>query len=198
MALMRHAQDLYGIVVCALVAMFAGTMAGQATNAQPPSASARACTFDFERPDLPDCVLMKESGRLLVSSKYVRDLPFDSRGLAAVWVEGLGWSYANRVGELVITGVVGMDNGADTFHSGLVRVVRNRKYGFANRRGTIVIPAEYDGALNFEKGTAVVCRNCRTETDGEHSWFSGGQWFRINTRGQVIENLKSDHLSGKR
>ena len=49
--------------------------------------------------------------------------------------------YVSRKGKVVIWGVPVMDNGADSFHDGLVRIVRNGKYGFANRGGEVVIPA---------------------------------------------------------
>jgi len=69
--------------------------------------------------------------------------------------------YVSRTGRVVIIGVPSMDNGADTFHNGLVRVIRNKKYGFANRKGQIVIAAHYDGAMNFEQGKSKVCLAAR-------------------------------------
>ena len=87
-----------------------------------------------------------------------------------------------------------MDNGADSFHDGLVRIVRNGKYGFANRRGQVVIPPIYDGALNFEKGRAEACKGCQSKCDDrdcEHHSFAGGEWFRINTKGTVLARLHS-------
>ena len=72
-----------------------------------------------------------------------------------------------------------MDNGPDSFHDGLVRVVRNKKYGFANRKGQLAIPPTYDGAMNFEKGKAKVCKGCESkcaEGDcGHHYLF----WRRV-------------------
>ena len=35
-----------------------------------------------------------------------------------------------------------------------MRFVRDKKYGFANRKGEIVVPPIYDGAMNFENGIA--------------------------------------------
>ena len=73
--------------------------------------------------------------------------------------------YVNRRGKIVISGIPVMDNGTDSFHDGLVRVVRNGKYGFANRRGHVVIPPIYDGVMNFEKGRAEVCKGCESKCD---------------------------------
>jgi hypothetical protein len=84
--------------------------------------------------------------------------------------------YVSRTGRVVISGVPSIDNWADSFHDGLVRVVRNKKYGFANRKGQIVISTNYDGALNFEKGKAKVCSRCESKCvdhDCEYHVFAG-------------------------
>jgi hypothetical protein len=114
--------------------------------------------------------------------------------------------YVTRRGRVVIVGVPRMDNWADSFHDGLVRVVRNKKYGFANRKGQIVISTNYDGAMNFERGTAKVCIRCGSKCadhDCEHHVFAGGEWLQINTKGNVAPvvrknciRLRSDRDAG--
>ena len=89
-----------------------------------------------------------------------------------------------------------MDNWADTFHDGLVRVVRNEKYGFSNRKGQLVISPVYDGAMNFEDGKAKVCNGCTikcVEQECEYSVFSGGNWFQINTNGTVVSRIPTEN-----
>jgi hypothetical protein len=120
-------------------------------------------------------------------------LQFDSYGLAPVLSAKEGWMYVSRTGRVVIIGVPSMDNWADSFHDGLVRVVRNLKYGFANRRGQIVIAAIYDEAMNFESGKAKVCKGCENkcaEHECAHHFFAGGEWFQINTKGNVIARVQ--------
>jgi hypothetical protein len=119
-------------------------------------------------------------------------LSFDSYGLAAVLSPKEGWMYVDRIGKVVISGVPVMDNGADVFHDGLVRIVKTGKYGFANRRGRAVIPPIYDGALNFEKGRATVCKGCKSKCAGagcEYHSFAGGEWFQIDTKGTILSRL---------
>jgi hypothetical protein len=157
-----------------------------------PPASGAPCLFDFERGEVPDCVREGSHGDLFIAPGLLRDLSFDSQGLAAVHSSAEGWMYVNRKGKVLITGVAVMDNGAETFHDGLVRFVRNAKYGFANRKGQIVIEAVYDGAMNFENGRAAVCKSCTVKCDGgdcEHHSFSGGEWFQIDTKGTVVARL---------
>ncbi|MHB8487198.1 MAG: WG repeat-containing protein [Candidatus Acidiferrales bacterium] len=125
----------------------------------------------------------------------MKELSFDADGLAVVESEKEGWMYVNRRGRVIITGVPVMDNWADSFHDGLVRIVRNGKYGFANRRGQIAIAPIYDGAMNFEKGRTAVCKGCKSkcvDPGCEYHVFAGGEWFRINTKGTVLTRLRKN------
>ena len=144
--------------------------------------------FNPEVGIVPDCILKDTSGTLSIAPQYVKQLHFDSHGLVPVWSQSQphGWLYADRRGRIIVTGVPEFDNSADSFHDGLVRVMHDEKYGFANRAGILVIPAVYDGALNFEKGTALVCNQCKTRCEDEHCWFTGGQWQRIDKHGRIV------------
>lgn len=159
-------------------------------------AAGTPCLFDPERGEVPNCVRESATGELFIAPRLLKELRFDSHGLASVHSPREGWMYANRRGNVVISGVPVMDNWADSFHDGLVRIVRNGKYGFANLKGQIVIPSIYDGAMNFEKGRAVVCKGCEskcTKPECEHHFFAGGEWFRINTKGTVLTRLHPDN-----
>ena len=89
-----------------------------------------------------------------------------------------------------------MDTWADIFHDGLVRVVRNDKFGFANRKGQIVISANYDGATTFERGKVKVCIHCMSKCvdhECEVHVFAGGEWFQINTKGIVVARIPPEN-----
>jgi hypothetical protein len=52
--------------------------------------------------------------------------------------------------------------------------------------------------MNFENGLAKVCNACRlkcTGSDCEHHIFAGGEWFYINTKGEIVK--KSISKGGK-
>jgi hypothetical protein len=167
------------------------------------TAKGSPCLFNGERGVVPDCIHKTATGKLFVASRYVKELDFDSSGLAPVRSEGppYGWVYVNRKGEAVITDVPTYDNGADDFSEGLVRIVRNGKVGFADRQGKIVIPPVYDWAWPFDHGAALACNGCREKCAGdcEHQWMEGGEWFHINRKGQVLPKpaaeapAKDDH-----
>jgi len=184
-------------ITTVLILVFAGIAAGQKASAQLSKQQTSAdvvptrspCLFDFERGEIPNCVRESANGDLFIVPEFLKELRFDSHGLAVVRSAREGWMYISRTGKVLIKGVPVMDNWADSFHDGLVRIIRNGKYGFANREGQVVIPPIYDGAMNFENGHAVVCNGCESrpaDREGEYHLFAGGTWFRINTKGKVL------------
>lgn len=158
--------------------------------------SLRSCSYDHRVEGIStyqECLGRDSNGRLYIHPERISTLKFDSHGLAPVWGEKVGWMYVNREGHAAVTGVAAMDNWADLFHDGLVRIKRGGKWGFADRGGKEVIAAKFDGALNFENGVAKVCIGCRAECDGpdcEHRQFSGGEWKCINTKGEAIKDCR--------
>jgi hypothetical protein len=173
-------------LVLTLLVIFYALFAGSDINAE-----GRKCVLpahDFK--EVSNCVKLDKKGHLVIAPQYVRQLSFGENGLAVVYSKEEGWMYVNRKGRVIISGVAAMDNGADVFHDGLVRFSKNNKWGFADVKGKVVVPAIYDGALNFEKGLAKVCNACRSEcagTDCEHHIFAGGEWVYINTKGENVK-----------
>jgi hypothetical protein len=153
--------------------------------------TARPCWLEFAHTgeEVPGCIGANAQGRLLIAARYLRRMTFDSHGLAAVWSHEEGWMYVDRTGTVLVTGVPSIDNGADSFHDGLVRIVRGNKYGFADRQGRIVVDPVYDGAMNFERGRAAVCKGCKAECiEAECGYsFTGGEWFSLNTKGEAVQ-----------
>src|SRR5258708_31340715 len=168
---------------------------GQQSAPTKSAGSDTSCIYDFQRGVISDCIQKAANGELIIKQQVLKQLRFDSLGLAAVRSETNGWMYVSRTGKVVISGVPTMDNWADTFHGGLVRVVRNNKYGFSNRKGQLVISAVYDGAMNFENGKAKVCHGCTTkcvEQECEYHVLSGGEWFLIDTNGTVVSRILAE------
>src|SRR5689334_19943597 len=173
-------RAVHAILCCCL--LFFGTL-GKTAERRPANESSRgatqSCLFDFERGEVADCVRVRADGSRSIAARYLKELPYGPEGLAPV--RGVdGWMYVNRGGRVVITGVPTFENGADEFHDGLVRFVKNHKYGFADRNGNTVIAPKYDGAMRFENGRAKVCLGCVdkcVEPECEHHVFSGGRWL---------------------
>jgi hypothetical protein len=74
--------------------------------------------------------------RLYITLVFVRPI---FKGIASHLASRLlpdgGWAYFDRTGLVRVKDVAPFDNGASYFHSGLVRVVRDGKYGLASDRG---------------------------------------------------------------
>jgi hypothetical protein len=130
-----------------------------------------------------NCAARTAEGGIRLDPARFRDLTFSAKtGLAEVDVRG--WHYVRR--DRVSAPVMAFDNMADEFHNDRARSPRNGKIGYVNRRLALAIPARFDGAFPFEKGRAVVCFGCTSESDGEHSFYAGGSWTCIDTRGREI------------
>jgi hypothetical protein len=155
------------------------------------AATWQSCRTDFDSFDVSNCLYRAKTGALSVSPHYLGRLFFGEHDLA-VLISNEGLSYVNRAGGVIIPSVANMDNGADPFVHGLVRTLTRGRYGFADLQGRIVVPPIYDGALNEESEPPRVCMGCRTKCDGrypncEHHYFAGGEWFKLNNRGEVAK-----------
>jgi hypothetical protein len=179
------------LVLCLAAPAFAQNAAAHAGAPNKPSRKA-ACPIDREEEQiaLPPCAVFSQGGRLRVIASHVAVLEFNEYGLAPIVVPGAGgWSYVNRRGWVIVQNVAMMDNGANDFHHGLVRVRRDDKWGLADTKGKLVVPLRYDGMFDYAPKVGwVACSGCRKAQDkwGEHHWFEGGQWLRLNARGKVI------------
>jgi hypothetical protein len=164
------------------------------------------CLVDLDRDVVPDCIQEAPNGKLIIAPQYVKELHFDSNGLALVWSEvpPKAWMYVDRKGAVLITGVPSVGNDADDFSEGLVRTVVDEKYGFADRQGNVVIKPAYDWALPFHRGKAEVCNKCRkmcvlsdwkmVDADSvpggcDHWTMVGGEWFKVNRKGRILSRL---------
>jgi|SRR5579862_391357 len=188
--MIRGMKAAHLILCCGL--LFSGAL-GQPEDQRSANKSlvrgAQSCLFDYERGEVPDCVRVGVDGSRSIAARYLKELRYGTSDLAGV--RGVdGWMYVDRRGRVVITGVPTFDNGPDEFQDGLVRFVKNHKYGFADQNGKIVIAPRYDGAMPFEKGRAKVCLGC-VETcadhECEHHVFSGGEWLSVGKNGVTLE-----------
>jgi hypothetical protein len=74
------------------------------------------------------------------------------------------------------------DNGADYFKDDFARYVKDNKIGFINKKGNIVIEAQYPFVSPFNNGYAKACLKCTKSKDGEHELIESDQWFFINKK----------------
>jgi len=166
---------------------------------------ANSCMFNGSGV-VPNCILQAGNGNISIAPEVLKQLRFDSHGLAPVFSEDdvrHGWMYVNRKGNVVVSGVASFDNWADEFSDGLVRIVVSNKYGFADREGRIIIKPTYDWASPFQHGSTDVCNECRemcmmpggaveiqSVAGGcDHRIRVGGDWFKVDKKGRVVTKL---------
>lgn len=88
----------------------------------------------------------------------------------------------------ILFDIVMFDNGPESSHDGLLRVLRNGKMGYANRFGQIIIPCIYDYAKWFDNGKAEVTFKAKEYLDmEEHRRVESDEWFKIDKKGNKIE-----------
>ncbi|MEH2540513.1 MULTISPECIES: WG repeat-containing protein [unclassified Bradyrhizobium] len=152
--------------------------------------------FDCWEPEriFKQCAATGADGRPRLKPSYLARLRYDRDGLASVLLMDRTdtrkgqWFYVRR--GVIPMPVEFMDNGPDYFKDGLARSRVGGKIGYIDRKLNLVIPATYDGAYPFEDGVAVVCTACTIAGDGEHSWYEGGQWGRIDRKGRVVSPFR--------
>lgn len=84
----------------------------------------------------------------------------------------------------ILFDLVYFDNGPDYFNEGLTRVLRNRKMGYANEKGEVVIPCQYAFAKWFQNGVAEVTFEAKQYRDvDEHLRVESDSWFEIDKQG---------------
>jgi hypothetical protein len=174
-------------------------------NVQSQTRTSDTCTFQNAKnqiDDYPNCVFADRLGNLFVAEKYVKKLKFNSYGLAAVFDDDPArpqFMYVDRKGRAIIQGITIYDSWAAEFSDGLVTISVDKKYGYADPKGKIVIAAQYDGVWPFEHGHAVVCVGCRetcivpsgggVDPDCEHRTITGGDWFKIDKAGRAVASV---------
>ena len=137
----------------------------------------------------PACALRSAGGNQYLPTNYLKGLKFNEYDLTWVHVVPGDFVYVNRSGKIVVHDVSVMDNGADWFHHGLVRLERQGKFGFADSKGHIVVPIIYEGAGNGPDGPSV-CVGCNVVRVGEYNEFRGGYWFQVDVHGRMVGPAK--------
>lgn len=134
-----------------------------------------------------DCAKVIGSGALRLSPGQLKQMSFDADGLAAVQVGRLFFYVAADGRSAPVAGVEGH---AVEFREGLAPspwlVEGQYKIGYIDKRLRLVIPARFDGGLDFNDGRAQVCRGCKVARDGDWAEMQGGVWGCIDTTGREV------------
>ena len=116
------------------------------------------------------------------------------------------WQVINRKGEtvlgdsLLITEIHNDQGGYDveppSFHDGLLLTRRNGKYGYVDTLGKRIIPCQYDLALDFSDGAAIVTQNIPNNDSLFHSKKGNNEY--VKTLDDIYHNLPGEDYSTQR
>ena len=130
-----------------------------------------------------DSGLIREHGETAQGGLLFMDMSRAVRGKAAY----SPFFLYSRQGRLLYRPMM-YDLAADDFSEGKRRyVAEDGKVGFADRAGSLIIPAAHDWAGQFEYGYAAFCDGCReVREDEEHTAVRGGTWGVMDARGNPV------------
>jgi hypothetical protein len=135
-----------------------------------------------------------EGERLILAPRHLRQLRYETDGLASVWVAGQ-WYYVHSSGAALP--VVTLDNGPDPFAEGLARSRRGGRIRYVDVRFREVIGPRYDWGWPFAQRRALVCLGCRLIQDGEHGRVSGGRWGWIDRQGREVVPVQLSEVQAR-
>lgn len=166
------------------------SLQGCSTEQEIPCAFTPIQSKDNPYPELTEfknCGQVDSAGNISLNEKTFKKVWFNADGLADIRIHD-GIYYINKKAQLIRTHL--FDNGPDYFKEGLARTIKNNKFGFINKKLTVVIKPEYDFAFHFVNGQAKVCNGCSLKPAGEHKTVEGGQWGVIDKQGNIVTEIK--------
>lgn len=141
--------------------------------------------------DGPYSGFIDKSGKFAIQPKFDGARDF-SEGLAIV-TAGKKSGYADRTGQIVIEPQ--FDDAKD-FHEGLAAVQKGQGWSYIDKRGQIVVAGPFNDTESFHGGLARVHEGGEfvITNDGPAYW-TGGEWFYINAKGQKVRRCCRDEES---
>jgi hypothetical protein len=135
------------------------------------------------------CGYINMKGDTVIPMKYGY-IPYVSdtfRHFAWVWLPARGLVAINKNEEVLFEPYYFDTAPDEDVIEGLIRIKRDKKVGFANKEGKIIIEPVYDEAGHFEKGYAWVGFNCYMDLlDDEHNPTICRQHGIINKKGELL------------
>lgn len=105
-------------------------------------------------------------------------------------IKGDGKMYGiDKTGKKLFEAVPDGEGYACIEYDGRIMIQQNGKYGYANHKGEIIIPAQYKCAENFYRGIARVTNQCQKSKD-EHFMWESNHWMNIDRCGNEISSKK--------
>lgn len=139
-----------------------------------------------------------KSGKIIIPAQFEHAMRFNKYGIADVFRNepGKRWHKINKSGQFVAQSYE-IDNGPDYDVKGISRIIENKKVGYINTAGKIIIPPIYDwiGIFNYSSPIAIVsigCVSVKAFPGDEYPMMKGGKWGAIDRNGKIIVPIDYD------
>ncbi len=102
----------------------------------------------------------------------------------------------NREDKIIFRPVIIDNLLPDLPSEGLFRIIDNGKIGFANLKGEVTIPPQFEAVKSFKNDIAAYCVGCQMKYDTitEYGYWSDGKWGFINKSGEIAVEACYDDL----
>jgi hypothetical protein len=126
-------------------------------------------------------------GNVILPARYIYTYTDTFSHKAAIVIDSVdGPMVIDKTGKKILSPFI-YDNGPDYVVENVYRVVdNNKKMGFADLDGNIVIPTKYEFVSEFKDSMACFGSGYKLEKQGEVSLMTGGKWGFINHKGDTI------------
>lgn len=142
---------------------------------------------EVDQMDAPSGYLNSEGDTIIPTGKYAYCYTDTIRTVGMVMEKGAGKILGIDKNGTELFEVFNYDNGPDYVASGLFRIVKNGKIGYADSDGKIIVEPDFDCAYPFEGDFAKVSNNCGSQKMGEHSAWKSDDWYQITKDGKRVE-----------
>lgn len=170
---------IFGIIITFLIS---------ACNAKKDDYLIKFYDGEFDEVGVPSGYLNSKGDTIIPAGKYYYCYTDTIRGFGMVLERGTGKILGIDQNGTELFEVFRYENGPDYVESGLFRIIKNGKIGYADPEGNIIIEPSFDCAYPFEGDLAKVSDNCETIKDGEHSIWESENWYQITKDGKRAKN----------
>jgi hypothetical protein len=152
------------------------------------------------------------NGNVAIKPRFVFANEF-KEGLASVFMNGRGWSFINKKGEIVLEpeNLKFVDFSNTSYSDGLAVVRISRKwdnkpkdgylfyrdsFGYIDKTGNVVIKGNFTGARSFSEGLAVIAQKggVSTPLSGGSEKYLMGKLGYIDKSGKVVIKVKYNYV----
>ena len=143
--------------------------------------------YDEESPEHPRC-LRRVGSSYRMRPSLLASLPLEAGIPTFAAHSQCGTFWVRRDGHAMPT--QRYDNSADYFQDSAARYVLDGKYGYMNEKLEAIVAPLYEFAFPFRGGRGLVCFDCKSTAEGEHTSIKCRRCGAVDTNGKLVVEVK--------